>query len=122
MHIHKFADMAVFDEVGVGGTLPATAEYREFVKKLHPAQILTGRLTAPLLEVNYSYVTNRGNYRTAKKYLLLRSLHDEVDFEVDMMLRDWVDEQNKTRPYRKISNVEILEINLIAYATISLAA
>ena len=45
MHIHKFADLAVFDEVGVGGTLPATAEYRDFIKKLHPAQILTGRLT-----------------------------------------------------------------------------
>ena len=47
MHIHKFADLAVFDEVGVGGTFPATAEYRDFIKKLHPAQILTGRLTPP---------------------------------------------------------------------------
>ena len=54
MHIHKFADLAVFDEVGVGGTFPATAEYRDFIKKLHPAQILTGRLTTPLLEVTYS--------------------------------------------------------------------
>lgn len=122
MHIHKFADLAVFDELGVGGTLPATAEYREFIKKLHPAQVLTGRLTAPLLEVRYSYVTNRGNCRTAKKYLFLRSIHEELDFEIDMILRDWVDEQNKAHSYRKISNVEILEINLIAYATISLAA
>ena len=122
MHIHKFADLAVFDEVGVGGTLPATAEYREFIRKLHPAQILTGRLTVPLLEVKHSYVTNRGNYRTAKKYLLLHSLHEDVDIEVDMIMRDWADEQNKARPYRKISNVDILEINLIAYATISLAA
>lgn len=122
MHIHKFADLAVFDEAGVGGTLPATAEYREFMKKLHPAQFLTGRLTAPLLEIRYSYVTHRGNHRTAKKYLILRSIHEEVDFEIDMILRDWVDEQNKARPYRKISNVQILEINLIAYATISLVA
>ena len=122
MHIHKFADLAVFAEVGVGGTLPATAEYREFIRKLHPAQILTGKLTVPLLEVKHSYVTNRGNYRTARKYLLLRSLHEDVDFEVDMELRDWADAQNKVRPYRKISNVKILEINLIAYATISLVA
>ena len=122
MHIHKFADLAVFDEVAVGGTLPATAEYREFIKKLHPAQILTGRLTTPLLEVTYSYVTNRGNYKVAKKYLLLHSLHEEVDFEVDMELRDWADAQNKSHPYRRISNVQILEINLIAYATISLVA
>lgn len=122
MHIHKFADLAVFDEVGIGGTLPATAEYRKFIKKLHPAQVLTGRLTVPLLEVRCSYVTTRGNYRKAKKYLILRSLHEDVDIEVDMILHDWVDAQNKARPYRKISNVKILEIKLIAYATISLAA
>lgn len=41
MHIHKLADLAVFDEAGVGGRLPATAEYREFMKKLHPAQLLS---------------------------------------------------------------------------------
>lgn len=122
MHIHKFADLAVFDEVGVGGTFPATAEYRDFIKKLHPAQILTGRLTTPLLEVTYSYVTSRGNYKVAKKYLLLRSLHEDIDIEVDMELHDWVDAQNKAYPYRRISNVQILEINLIAYATISLVA
>lgn len=122
MHIHKFADLAVFDEVGVGGTLPATAEYRDFIKKLHPAQILTGRLPPPLLEVTYSYVTNRGNYKVAKKYLLLRSLHEDIDIEVDMELHDWADAQNKAYPYRRISNVQILEINLIAYATISLVA
>lgn len=122
MHIHKFADLAVFDEVGIGGTLPATAEYREFIKKLHPAQVLTGRLTVPLLEVRCSYVTKRGNYRKAKKYLILHSLHEDVDIEVDMILNDWVDAQNEACPYRKISNVEILEIKLIAYATISLAA
>ena len=48
MHIHKFADIASFAEIGVGGNLPATEEYREFIKKLHPTQFLTGRLTAPL--------------------------------------------------------------------------
>ncbi len=54
MHIHKFADIASFAEIGVGGNLPATEEYREFIKKLHPTQFLTGRLTAPLYEVEYS--------------------------------------------------------------------
>ena len=58
--IHKFADIASFAEIGIGGNLPATEEYREFIKKLHPTQFLTGRLTAPLYEVEYSYVTVRG--------------------------------------------------------------
>ena len=41
MHIHKFADIASFAEIGVGGNLPATEEYLEFIKKLHPTQFLT---------------------------------------------------------------------------------
>ena len=38
MHIHKFADIASFAEIGVGGNLPATEEYREFIKKLQTQQ------------------------------------------------------------------------------------
>lgn len=122
MHVHKFADLAEFSEVGIGGTLPATEEYRTFIKNLHPAQILTGFLSAPLYEVRYSYITSGKNHRITNKYILLRLVHEDVDFEIDMAMRDWANENNKAHPYRKISNVEILEIKLIAYATISLAA
>lgn len=122
MHIHKFADLAVFDEVGIGGTIPATKEYREVLKKLHPTQILTGYLNVPLYRVRYTYITSRGNSRRTNKYILLRLIHEDVDLEIDMALQDWVDEQNKTYPYRKISNVKILEIKLIAYAKLSLTA
>lgn len=122
MHIHKFADMAVFHEVGIGGTLPAGERYRGLIKKLHPSQILTGYISVPLYEVTYSYHTVRGNYRVANKYMLLRLVHEDVDFEIDMVLRDWVESRNKAHPYRLISNVDILEIKLIAYATISLTA
>ena len=118
MHIHKFADIASFAEIGVGGNLPATEEYREFIKKLHPTQFLTGRLTAPLYEVEYSYVTVRGNYRKAYKYILLRLEHDDLDLEIEMIFSDWVEELNRKCPYRRILNAEILKITPIAYATI----
>ena len=118
MHIHQYADMASFAEIGIGGCLPATEEYREFIRKLHPSQILTGKLTVPFYEVEYSYITKRGNYRTAKKYIFLRLEHQDVDLEIEMLLMDRVEERNKQRPYRKISNVHILEIRPIAYATI----
>ena len=118
MHIHKFADMASFAEIGVGGNLPATEEYREFIKKLHPTQFLTGRLTAPLYEVEYSYVTVRGNYRKAYKYILLRLEHDDLDLEIEMIFSDWVEELNRKCPYRRILNAQILKIKPIAYATI----
>ena len=118
MQIHKFADIASFAEIGVGGNLPATEEYREFIKKLHPTQFLTGRLTAPLYEVEYSYVTVRGNYRKAYKYILLRLEHDDLDLEIEMIFSDWVEELNRKCPYRRILNAQILKIKPIAYATI----
>ena len=118
MHIHKFADIASFAEIGVGGNLPATEEYRELIKKLHPTQFLTGRLTAPLYEVEYSYVTVRGNYRKAYKYILLRLEHDDLDLEIEMIFSDWVEELNRKCPYRRILNAQILKITPIAYATI----
>lgn len=118
MHIHKFADIASFAEIVVGGNLPATEEYREFIKKLHPTQFLTGRLTAPLYEVEYSYVTVRGNYRKAYKYILLRLEHDDLDLEIEMIFSDWVEELNRKCPYRRILNAQILKITPIAYATI----
>ena len=118
MHIHKFADIASFAEIGVGGNLPATEEYREFIKKLHPTQFLTGRLTATLYEVEYSYVTVRGNYRKAYKYILLRLEHDDLDLEIEMIFSDWVEELNRKCPYRRILNAQILKIKPIAYATI----
>lgn len=43
MHIHELADYCTFNEVAIGGTLPATKEYRAFLKKLHPKQRLPSR-------------------------------------------------------------------------------
>ncbi len=38
MHIHKFVDCCEFSEAAIGGTLPATEEYRAFLKRLHPSR------------------------------------------------------------------------------------
>ncbi len=118
MHIHQYADMVSFDEVGIGGTFPATETYRELIKKLHPAQFLTGRIKTPLYEITYSYVTARGNVRRAKKYILLQLEHEEYEFEIELQLDEWVRGQNERRPWRRISNVRILEIKKLAYATL----
>ena len=42
--------------------------------------------------------------------------HEELDMEIEMAFRDWVTDLNKQKPYRGISNAEILEIRLVAYA------
>ena len=117
MHLHKFAELASFEEIACGGTLGATEEYRSFFKKLHPSQFLNSMIRIPIYEVKYSYFTARRNYRVGYKYMFLRLEHEEVDIEVEMAFQDWVDDLNKRKPYRKISNVRILEIKPIAYAS-----
>lgn len=117
MHLHKFADMVQFDQIAVGGTLPATEEYRGFLKRLHPSQLLNSLVKIPVYEVKYSYYTKRGNYRVAYKYILLRLEHEDVDIEIRMIFQDWVDDLNRYKPYRGISNAEILEIKPVAYAS-----
>ena len=47
-------------------------------------------------------------------------LYSEVDFEAELLLKDWIAEQNARKPYRKISNVQILEIQKIAYGILDI--
>ena len=118
MHLHKFADMVAFSEIAIGGAITKTEAYRSFFKNLHPAQLLNSTVRIPVYEVVFSYYTARNNYRKARKYVFLHSEHEDLDMEIQMMLDDWVIDNNKWKPYRKISNVQILEINPIAYADI----
>lgn len=121
MHIHEFADHCTFDETAIGGTLPATMEYRNLLKKLHPKQFLNAWITIPLYKVQYSYVTKRGNHRKGEKYYFsLAGEHDELDFEIEMRLMDCISDENREKPYRAISNVQILDVKRVAYATLSL--
>ena len=113
MHIHELADYCTFDEVAIGGTLPATEEYRAFLKRLHPKQMLNMRITIPLYRVRYSYTTRRGNTRQSEKFFF-------ATLEVEMKLKDWFEDENRERPYRAVSNVEILDIDRVAYATLPL--
>lgn len=121
MHIHELADHCTFAEAAIGGTLPATEEYRAFLKRLHPKQILNMRITIPLYRVRYSYMTRRGNIRQGEKFFFATAgEHEDIHFEVEMQLKDWFEDENRERPYRAVSNVEILDIDRVAYATLSL--
>lgn len=119
MHLHKLAYLLSFHEVAIGGTLPMTQYYRAKLKTLHPTQMLSTNISLPLYEISFSYVTVRGNYRQAKKYAFLADYND-VDFEAELLLRNWISEQNTRKPYRKISNVQILEIQKIAYGILDI--
>ena len=43
----------------------------EEFKQCHPKQIISEEVSIPIWKVKYSYNTNRGNPKTATKYLFL---------------------------------------------------
>lgn len=121
MHIHEFADHCTFSDIVIGGALPATEHYREFLKKLHPKQILNSRLVIPLYQVQYGYTTTRHNIRQGEKYFFaMEGEHDDIQLQVEIALQDWIDKENKEKPYRAMSNVTILDVKRVAYATLAL--
>ena len=121
MHIHEFADHCTFSEIAIGGTLPATKYYRDFLKKLHPKQILNSSMVIPLYKVEYGYMTTRSNVRQGEKYFFaLEGEHEDIRLQVEIALQDWIDKENKEKPYRAISNVTILDVKRVAYATLAL--
>ena len=125
MHISKFAKECTFSEMGIGGTFPATEEFQTLLlEKVHPSQLLTARLSLPVYEVKYSYLTKRGNPRDGTKYFISQNhISDEaeyIDFTVEMAMDDFVSELKREKPYREISNVQILEINLLGFANLKI--
>ena len=121
MHIHMFADLCDFAEVGINGTFPETEKYRLMLKNLHPKQILNMQISVPLYKVRYSYITKRGNYREGNKYFFANlGEHEEIDIEIQLKLTDWFDEEKRVKPYCAVSNVKILDITCVAYAILKL--
>ena len=59
----------------------------------------------PIYKVTYSYKTARGNKKENDKYLIAS---DETDAKFRFL--DYINEFNKEKPYRAISNVKILDV------------
>ena len=96
MHIHEFADCCEFAQEAIGGTIPATQEYRDFVKNLHSKQILNMQVIIPFYEVRFQYETIRKNLRTGKKHFFASNgEHEDIDLEIGMKLENSVDYEKK---------------------------
>jgi len=76
----------------------------------HPSQIIPDGIELPITEVEYSYQTKRGNYKTTKKYLFLC----EQDWDLaEMEFKEYIRRFNERHEDREISNVQILDIKYL---------
>lgn len=78
----------------------------EEFKSIHPKQLIGDYVPIPVWKIHYSYCTARGNPKEANKYIIdYETAWDRVD---DTFIQ-YIEEQNKKYPERKLSNVEILD-------------
>lgn len=80
------------------------------VLQCHPLQIVSECMEIPVWKIEYSYCTQRGNNRTATKYLFLEeNSWDKVENEFMKHIQNL----NDKHPERKLSNVKILDTNFL---------
>lgn len=88
----------------------------EFVK-IHPKQLISEEIPIPIWRVHYSYMTARGNPKEADKYII----RDESAWDlIENEFNNYIKEQNEKYPERKLSNVEILDMNFLGYVYLTL--
>ena len=106
-----------------------TKEVRDVLKDVHPSMVIGfGALALRLYKIQYSYHTVRGNEKEGTKYLLLPPSdptyaleeHFEREVMIEGILQESIKDYNRKFPYRAISNVEILEVSLIADANLAI--
>lgn len=99
-------------------TVCLTSSHLEEFTRCHPKQIVAScDLDVPVWKVKYSYDTARGNRKEAIKYLILNEFAYDC---VDNMFNSHIKEINERNPERKISNVEILDVEFLGNASIPL--
>lgn len=86
-------------------------------KTCHPKQIASDMIPIPVSKIKYKYLTNRGNPKEAIRYMFFdESEWDSVENEFFI----YINSENEKHPERKISNVEILDIDFIGKIYIEL--
>lgn len=79
-------------------------------KEAHPKQIISTEIPIPVWKVTYKYKTNRGNDKSATKYVILKEEGWDL---IDMEFMKHIEEENKKHPERKLSNVAILDTEFL---------
>lgn len=84
---------------------------------LHYKGFIMNDIPIPFWKVTFSYTTNRGNEKKLTKYI---NLSEESWDLIDSTLERWVEEYNKNKPYRQISNATILDTEFVGNIYIEL--
>lgn len=89
----------------------------EEFKQIHPKQLISERIEIPVWKIHYSYYTARGNPKEAVKYILdNKNAWDRMDDE----FMKYIKNQNERHLERKLSNVKILDCDLMGEVFLNL--
>lgn len=115
MHPSKF-----FDECSLRTDIDTIeifdSDLKEKLKNVHPKNFLKTKIMLPVYQINLSYLTDCGNYKTVDRYAVMDSSNDDeyFDFWLDMFVRDY----NDSNPNHKMMDCKINSINRICEAVL----
>ena len=113
MEIQKLFSESCFECRAETGGFVSDASTKKYFVSMHHSQWLGRSIKIQLFQVTYRYLTARNNANIGHKFFLQPEGYtsiDAIDVLADMLMNDWVNEQNQNNKYKKISNVEILDI------------
>ena len=83
---------------------------KEELQGIHPLNFICSRISIPVYGVEISYLTSKGNHKTAKKHLMINSDMsdglDSIDYYIEVMVQRHV-ETYKQHPYKPMLDVSI---------------
>lgn len=78
------------------------------IRQIHPKQFISDEIKIPIWKIRYSYLTSRGNEKTAEKYVSAA----ESDWDVvEPYFMEHMREFNEKFQYKAVSNVKILDMS-----------
>ena len=113
MKLHKLFKESCFEcRSQTDGFVPDVSTKAYFMS-LHSSQWIGDSISIILYKITYSYLTARHNPSIGNKFFIKSEGFDNeeaIEYLADMHINDWVQAHNKKYPYKKISNVKILDI------------
>jgi hypothetical protein len=97
------------------------ADVRAMLKNIHPLNFINTTIELPVYEVDVTYETEKGQYKNAKKYMILNTLDTDGYDSPDYWAEIYADSELSNRKLydnRNIINHKINSVRLLAMAVL----
>lgn len=115
MHPSKFFGECIVDEMTLN--TQEREDVKERLKNIHPRNILGSQVEVYVVKVDIEYDTERGNKKSAEKYIILPLCvdgYDSLELQAEIMCQSNIERENMKHIYSQLNNYQITDVEIIA--------